>query len=313
MGLLRKSFLWASRNSWLKDRAVRTNVIRRAVRRFMPGEDMDAAIAAARDLGSSGIRSILTHLGENLTSIDDAARVYDHYIALLERLHSPSLRLDAQISVKPTQLGYDQSRERCLDYLSRLLTRANAAGTMLWLDMESSEYVDGTLSLYRALRKQSPAVGVALQAYLFRTEKDLEHLLPLGSSIRLVKGAYLEPPSVAFQRKADVDRNYARLADLIARPEVLQRQGALIHVATHDTRLQDRVRQQIVDRGIPADRYEFAMLFGILPQRQRELAQTGVPTRVLISYGEDWFPWYMRRLAERPANVWFVVKNVGGG
>jgi len=313
MSLFRKPFLWASRSPWLKDRAVRTGIIRRAVRRFMPGEDMDAAIAAATDLGSSGIRSILTHLGENLATIDDAGRVYDHYVALLERLRSTFPRLDAQISVKPTQLGCDQSRDRCFEYLSRLLTRAGAGGTMLWLDMESSEYVDGTLSLYRALRKQSSAVGVALQAYLFRTEKDLEQLLPLGSSIRLVKGAYLEPPSVAFQRKADVDRNYARLADLIARPDVLQRQGALIHVATHDTRLQDRVRQQIVDRGIPADRYEFAMLFGILPQRQRELARSGVPTRVLISYGEDWFPWYMRRLAERPANVWFVVKNVGGG
>jgi proline dehydrogenase len=273
----------------------------------MPGEDIAAALSAAQELSGAGINSILTHLGENLARVEDAARIRDHYLTLLDRIQSSGL--DAHISVKPTQLGYDQSQAVCFEYLVALLARAESARTILWLDMESSPYVDGTLALYRRLRERSASVGLALQAYLYRTQADVQALLPLAPAIRLVKGAYLEPASAAFPKKSDVDQNYLRLVDLIIRPGVLDRPGALVHIATHDVRMQDRALALIRSRDVAAQRCEFAMLFGIIPSRQRELAQAHVPTRVLISYGEDWFPWYMRRLAERPANVGFLLKS----
>jgi proline dehydrogenase len=175
--------------------------------------------------------------------------------------------------------------------------------------MESSPYVEGTIALYKRLRERSDKVGVAIQAYLYRTGKDVEELLRLGSAIRLVKGAYLEPESVAFPKKADVDENFFKLACRLLDADAAQ-PGALLHIATHDTALQERLRQVIAERNVPASRYEIAMLYGIQSGRQEALAREGVPTRCLISYGEFWFPWYMRRLAERPANVWFVVRNL---
>jgi proline dehydrogenase len=175
--------------------------------------------------------------------------------------------------------------------------------------MESSPYVEGTIALYKRLRARTPKVGIAIQAYLHRTEKDLEPLVAMGSAIRLVKGAYLEPASVAMPRKSDVDDNYFKLASRLLQPDV-NKPGALLHIATHDIGLQQRLQQVIAERKVPQERYEFAMLFGIQTARQLELAKAGVRTRCLISYGEYWFPWYMRRLAERPANVWFVAKNM---
>jgi proline dehydrogenase len=169
--------------------------------------------------------------------------------------------------------------------------------------------VDGTITLFKRLRQRTPNIGIAIQAYLFRTEKDIEELVVLGSAIRMVKGAYLEPPTVAFPNKADVDENYFKLSSRLLQPDALK-PGALLHIATHDIALQERLMKVIADRNISIDRYEFAMLFGIQTARQQQLAAQGVRTRCLISYGEYWFPWYMRRLAERPANVWFVVKNM---
>jgi len=276
----------------------------------MPGERAEDAIGAASELARDRITTILTHLGENLARIEEAEEVFHHYARLIELIQQAGL--DAHVSVKPTQFGYDQDVEVCFDYLSRLLDRAVEARVFLWIDMESSPYVDGTLRLYRRLRVRSPTVGVALQAYLYRTEKDLETLIPLGAAIRLVKGAYLEPASIAYPAKADVDRNYFALAGKLLQVDRMV-EGSLVHFGTHDIPLQEKLRQLIVERRVPRDRYEFAMLYGIGAARQRELAAQGVPIRDLISYGEHWFPWYMRRLAERPANVWFVVRNLFGG
>jgi proline dehydrogenase len=175
--------------------------------------------------------------------------------------------------------------------------------------MESSPYVDGTIALFKRLRQRTPNIGIAIQAYLFRTEKDIEELVALGSAIRMVKGAYLEPPTVAYPQKSDVDENYFKMCSRLLQPDAFK-PGALLHSATHDTALQERLMKVIADRKIASDRYEFAMLFGIQTARQQQLAAMGTRTRCLISYGEYWFPWYMRRLAERPANVWFVVKNM---
>jgi len=307
MALSRTVFLWLSTNAWLRDNAMRTAFVKRSVAKFMPGERLEDAIEAARQLRPIGITTILTRLGENLTRIEEAEEVCDHYLRVIDMVRGAGL--DAQVSVKPTQLGYDQDVEKCHAYLVRILDASVAAGNFLWLDMESSPYVDGTIALYKRLRARSTKVGLAIQAYLYRTAKDIEELVPLGSAIRLVKGAYLEPAAVAYPKKTDVDANYFSLALRLLRDDNT-RPGALLHIATHDVALQERIQRVIADTHVAPGLYEFAMLYGIQSGRQRELAERGVPVRCLISYGEHWFPWYMRRLGERPANVWFVVKNM---
>lgn len=307
MSVMRKVLLWASTNAWMRERATRTKFIRRSVSKFMPGEQIEDAVEAAKKLKPQGLNTILTRLGENLTRIEEAQEVYDHYLKLIAAVQAAGI--DAQISIKPTQLGYDQNPEVCYDYCIKLLQRCEQVGTFFWLDMESSPYVDGTIALFKRLRQKSDKVGIAIQAYLLRTPKDVEELVPLGSAIRLVKGAYLEPPDVAFPKKSDVDEAFFKLASRLLQDDAAK-PGALLHIATHDLALQARLQQVIVDRKVPQSRWEFAMLFGIQTSRQQELGRAGVRTRCLISYGEYWFPWYMRRLGERPANVWFVVKNM---
>ena len=304
---MRKSLLWASTNPWLRDRATRTKFVRRSVVKFMPGETVEEAIDAAKALKPSGLGTILTRLGENITRIAEAQDVSDHYLRVADLIQAAGI--DAHVSVKPTQLGYDQNPDVCFKYCLTLLKKCEATKSFFWLDMESSPYVDGTIALFKRLREHSEMVGIAIQAYLRRTEKDIEELVPLGSAIRLVKGAYLEPPSVAFPAKADVDAHYFKLASRLLQDDNT-RPGALLHIATHDIPLQERLQKVIADRKVPLNRYEFAMLYGIQTGRQVQLGKQGIRTRCLISYGEYWFPWYMRRLAERPANVWFVAKNM---
>ena len=286
---------------------MRTAFVRRSVVKFMPGERIEDAIEAARALAPSGINTILTRLGENLTRLEEADDVAKHYLHVIDLVQKAGL--DAQISVKPTQLGYDQDPEVCVRHCMKLIDRCEETGTFFWLDMESSPYVEGTLTLFKRLRERTPNIGVALQAYLYRTEKDIESLVPLGSAIRLVKGAYLEPASLAFPKKADVDANYFKLASRLLQNDNT-RPGSLLHIATHDITLQKRLQDVIARLKVDRSRYEIAMLYGIQTGRQQELGRARLPVRCLISYGEYWFPWYMRRLAERPANVWFVAKNM---
>ena len=307
MSVMRNALLWASTNPWMRERATKTAFVRRSVVKFMPGERVEDAIEAARALKPQGINTILTRLGENITRIEEAQEVYDHYVRVIDLVKAAGL--DAQISIKPTQLGFDQNPDICYDYCLKLLQKSDAAGNFFWLDMESSPYVEGTIALYKRLRASSPNVGVAIQAYLYRTEKDIEELIQLGSAIRLVKGAYLEPASVAYPKKADVDANYLKLATRMLQDDHA-RPGALLHIATHDLGIQAKLQDIVRQRNVPQSRYEFAMLYGIQTGRQQELGRQGVKVRCLISYGEYWFPWYMRRLGERPANVWFVVKNM---
>ena len=309
MSLMRKALLAGSTNAWLRDRATKTAFVRRSVRKFMPGERLDDAIEAARDLKGQGINTILTALGENLSNADEAEAVTRHYLDAFDRVAATGL--DAQISVKPTQLGLDLDRGLCERNLDRLLDRADQRDNYLWIDMEYSRYVDPTLELYRRARARSHRVGVAIQSYLYRTEKDIEALAPLGPAIRMVKGAYLEPPDVAFPKKSDVDENFYKMCVRLMSPDA-QKMGTLLHIATHDAALIDRLSAYAGDHKVPTSSYEFAMLYGIGVSQQKRLAAQGKRLRVLISYGEYWFPWYMRRLAERPANVWFVVKNIFG-
>jgi proline dehydrogenase len=309
MALLRRILLASSTNPWLRAQATRRAFVRRSVSRFMPGETMDDALRAAAALKPEGITTILTHLGENLTRREEAEEVTQHYLALLDRVAGSGL--DAQISIKPTQLGLDLDPALCRQNLERLIEKATATGNFVWVDMESSPYVDATLALFRAAREGSGRVGIAMQAYLYRTAKDVETLLPLGAAIRMVKGAYLEPADVAFPKKADVDGNFYRLCCRLLSDEA-RAHGVVLHIGTHDGVLIERLERFIEERAVPRSAYEFAMLYGIQRAQQLRLVAARQPTRVLISYGEYWVPWYMRRLAERPANMMFVVRNIFG-
>src|SRR5947209_6084697 len=307
MSFARNLLLAASTNAWLRERATKASFVRRSVSAFMPGERVEDAVAAATRQQAQGFGTIFTRLGENLTRAEEAEEVTTHYLGVLDTLHAA--RLDAQISVKPTQLGLDLDKELCFRNLQRLVDRAGERRNFVWIDMESSPYVDPTLELFRRTRARSPLIGLALQAYLYRTAQDVEALLPLGSAIRLVKGAYLEPPEIAYPKKVDVDENYYTLASRLLSDES-QRMGTLLHIATHDPVLVDRLNTFIVDHRVPTTAYEYAMLYGIQRPLQLRLAKDGRCIRVLIAYGEYWFAWYMRRLAEGPPTVWFVVKNL---
>lgn len=290
MSIARTILLRASRSKWLADQFRRRAFAKRAVRRFMPGEDLESAFTAAAEFARSGMGTIFTDLGERVDSPDDARGVRDHYLGVLNTI--AERKLPTQISVKLTHLGMN------VDHVIALTKRAEETGSFVWIDMEESQYVDDTLAVFRAARAASEKVGLCLQSYLRRTPADLESLMPLSPAIRLVKGAYREPEEVAFPKKSDTDSAYLELA------ERMLRSGTAFPVfGTHDMKLIDAIRKI-------GGRYEVHMLYGIKSGEQRSLAAAGVPVRVLISYGANWFPWYVRRLAERPANVWFVVRNL---
>ena len=307
MSVMRNVLLAGSQSAWLRERATRYRFVRRSVSRFMPGEKVEDALEATRQLGAASIGTILTRLGENIASAAEADDVREHYLQVLEKVRAGALR--TVISIKPTQLGLDIDEEMCFRNLRTLVERAAALNNFVWIDMEGSPYVDRTLALYRRVRMASPAVGVCLQSYLYRSDKDLEALLPLGPSIRVVKGAYKEAADVAFPKKSDVDENFYKMSVRIL---AARQNGAFLGIGTHDAKLVERLRAYISASNIPESAYEYEMLYGIQRPLQQQLASNGKPVRVLISYGEYWFPWYMRRLAERPANVVFVVKNMIG-
>jgi proline dehydrogenase len=307
MSLLRNLLLASSENRWLRERAVRYPFVRRAVSRFMPGESADEALAAARALG---VGAVLTRLGENLRDAAEAAEVTKHYLEVLDRIHRENL--DVEISVKPTQLGLDFSREECERHLRELAARARDLRNWVWLDMESSAYTEATLDLYRRTRAEFSNSGVCVQSYLYRTAADVESLIALGSGIRLVKGAYREQPDKAFPKKEDVDENYFRLAARLLSAEAREK-GVRAIFGTHDPVLIRRIEELARTLGLPPDALEFQLLYGIRRSEQVRVAAAGYRFRVLISYGEAWFPWYMRRLAERPSNVLFVLRSLFGG
>ncbi len=307
--VMRSTLLWASRNRWLKERVPRYGFARRAVRRFMPGENFEDALAAAGRLQTQGLNTVFTHLGENVADVSEAEAVRDHYVEVLRRIERANLR--AEVSVKPTQLGLDLSLDTCLANLEKIIIAAGEPSTV-WVDMESSPYVDRTLEIYRRARSSFPNVGVCLQSYLKRTAADLELLLPIGPAIRLVKGAYLEPPEIAFPRKSDVDENFFNLGQRLLSPEA-RSAGARVAVATHDLNLIRRVQGWIRSSGCPTDGVQFQMLYGIGRAAQVQLAKDGWRAAVLVSYGDYWYPWFVRRLAERPANCWFLIRGLVGG
>ncbi len=309
MSIMRSMLLAASQNQWLRNRAARYWFVRRSVSRFMPGETLDDAVLAAQALRDKKIGSVLTHLGENVNDRSEAKQVAGHYLNVLDRIHQSGLA--AEISIKLTQLGLDLSPDFCFENLKAILARKQRDSTV-WIDMEASNYVDATLDLYRRALQSFPNVGVCLQAYLFRTKKDLADLLSLRPSIRLVKGAYNEPPAVAFSRKQDVDENYFALARELLRA---RKENRCLRAAfgTHDVGLIRRISELAAREGFSKNDLEVQMLYGIQRAEQDRLAQEGCRSGVLISYGSYWYPWFVRRLAERPANLWFILRNVFAG
>jgi proline dehydrogenase len=305
MSIARNAFLRASRNRWLAERFMRRPFARRAVRRFMPGEELSDALGAARTLANQRIGTIITRLGETLTGESQADAVRDHYLAAYDEVSR--LGLPCVISVKPTQLGLDHSGDVCARHIDALAAKAVATGSQLWIDMEDSSYVDRTLALYREVKSHHGPVGIAIQAYLRRTPQDIEHLLDLKPMIRLVKGAYSEPPQVAWPAKRDVDRQFISCAERLL--QAARTGDALPILGTHDMRIVRHLTAHAASLHLAPGAFEIHMLYGIRSADQRALAAEGHAVRCLISYGEQWFPWYMRRLAERPANVWFVVRS----
>ena len=307
MSVGRTVLLKISDNQWLRANGTKLPFVRRAVSKFMPGESFDDMLTAATAMAGHGVYAVFTRLGENVKDRSEADAVAQHYLEVIN--HIRTVGLSCEPSIKLTQLGLDIDREFAYGHLRSLAARAQAAGSYLWVDMEQSPYVDVTLDLTRRLKSEYPAVGVCLQAYLFRTRQDLEDMTSRGIGVRLVKGAYNEPPAVAFPKKSDVDANYLALAQLMIGVGA-RAAGSRAVFGTHDLDLIAAIRNHAQSTGVPPAEYEFHMLYGIQRPAQLRLAQEGAVVRVLIAYGTYWVPWYMRRLAERPANVWFVVKSV---
>jgi proline dehydrogenase len=310
--MMRSALLWASENEWARRRLPRLGFVRRAVSRFMPGEGLEDALAATVELNRAGLGTVLTLLGENVTDPEDTASVVDHYFAVIEAIHTRGL--DAEVSVKLTHLGLDLDPSLAEANLVRIATRAAERGQDVAVDMEGSAYTQRTLDLYRRVRSAHSNVGLCLQAYLKRTAADLESLAPLRPMIRLVKGAYAESAAIAFADKAEVDAEFRSLAQRLLRAAAGTADppggGPRVIFGTHDRRLIDQLTSWATAEGIPPAAYEFHLLYGIGRAEQRRLRAAGHRVQVLISYGAAWFPWYMRRLAERPANVWFVVRSL---
>ena len=306
MRIGRSVLLAAAQSRRLNDFALRSAFVKRATRKFMPGEHATDALEAGAAIAASGRGLLFTQLGEAITSADGAIAVRDHYIWFFDQIRAANL--PAHVSVKPTQLGLDLSITECERHLHTLAAKAEETGSALWLDMEDSTYVDRTLDLYVALKKNHRSTGVALQAYLHRTPNDLSRLLPLKPVIRLVKGAYDEPREIAFGKKTETDRAYFELASLMLDGA---RAGACSPVfGTHDLDLISRIVQRASASGIRKDQYQIHMLYGIRDAAQRRLVSEGHVVKTLVSYGAAWYRWYMRRLAERPANVLFVLKSL---
>jgi proline dehydrogenase len=305
---MRSLLLWCAQNPWLSAHVPRWSFARRAVKRFLPGEEFDNALQVAIAFKAQGVGSLFTRLGENVTDLTEAAAVVEHYESVLTS--AVSAGVEAEISVKPTQLGLDIDAEATLANFQRLARAAEKTKSFLWIDMEGSAYTDRTLDLYARLRDGHARTGVCLQAYLQRTAADVVELLPLKPSIRLVKGAYAEPPDRAFPAKRDVDANYLALAATML-PEVKHEKLRLV-LGTHDVELVGRIGRFADAFGLQRSQLEVNMLYGIRTAELVRLGTEGYVVKDLIAYGDAWYAWYLRRLAERPANMLFVARQLFG-
>jgi proline dehydrogenase len=279
-----------------------SSAAKRLATRFVAGDTLDQALAVSRRLKDEGISVTLDRLGESVTTLDEAAEARDEYLRTLDGMHAAGL--PGNVSLKLTQFGLDLSYDQCLANVDRLVGRAHELESFVRVDMESSEYTDRTLELVHTLHERYPRVGVVIQSYLYRSKADVEKLCDRRIRVRLCKGAYLEPAAVAFPNKADVDRSFVELMRLL-----LDR-GEYPAIATHDPAMIDATEQYAAERKLPKDAFEFQMLYGIRRDLQSQLVGEGYRLRLYVPYGQAWYPYYMRRLAERPANVLFILRNL---
>jgi proline dehydrogenase len=294
-----------SRSQWMRRHLPNRWFAKRAVRRFMPGETPGEALDAAAKFKETGTAVLFTRLGETLTGIDDGDATAEGYKALLA--DAASRGLSAEVSVKLTQLGFDLDRERAMAHMRML---ADAAGeSTVWIDMEGSEYTEATIAFYEELTKSHPNTGLCLQAYLHRTAVDVQRLMPIGLKTRLVKGAYAEPATIAYQSRKEVDAEYYNLCVTMLDARKAG-QDLFLGLGTHDVELVAKVAAYAESIGLSRSDFDVEMLYGIRTDQQKRLASEGYTVRVLIAYGEAWYPWYMRRLAERPANVVFALRQL---
>jgi proline dehydrogenase len=300
--MLRASLLKLSESKSFAHWVVCNERTRRMAHRFVPGETLDEAIAAARDCNNLGMFASLDYLGENVATQEDAQRARDAYLEIFDRIAQE--RLHANVSGKLTQLGLDLSSEFCESLVVSIVQRAADYDNFLRVDMEGSVYTQRTVELVKRVRSQNPAIGTVIQSYLYRSEADIADLLAYGCRIRLCKGAYKEPSDVAFPKKKDVDANYVRLM------QMLLASGFYHGIATHDPAMIAATIRFAAAKQISKDDFEFQMLYGVRTDLQRRLVKDGYRLRIYIPYGRDWFPYFMRRLAERPANVAFFARNL---
>jgi proline dehydrogenase len=299
--MLRATLLYLSQSKKLRHLVTSTAATRKMASRFIAGETLDEAVRAVRACNSAGMMASLDYLGENVATIGDAERARDAYLEIFDRIAQE--RLYANVSCKLTQLGLDLNSDFCEGLVHGIAERAASYDNFLRVDMEGSAYTQRTIDIVTRVRSRNPAIGAVIQAYLFRSEQDIENLLAHGCRIRLCKGAYKEPPEIAFPKKADVDKNYAKLM------HKLLSSGFYHGIATHDPRMIATTIRSASQLRISKDDFEFQMLYGIRTDLQRRLIRDGYRLRIYIPYGQDWFPYFMRRLAERPANVGFFIRN----
>lgn len=299
--MLRSTFLKLSETKGLAHWVTSNGATRRMSHRFVAGESLDEAIEASRRCNDAGMAVTLDCLGENVSTTAEAQAARDTYLQIYDRLAKENL--NANVSCKLTQLGLDLSVEFCEGLVLSIAERAGSYDSFLRIDMEGSIYTQRTVELVKRVRAQSPCVGTVIQAYLYRSEADIHDLLSYGCRVRLCKGAYKESPEVAFPRKSDVDANYVKLMRL------LLSSGFYHAIATHDPRMIAETIRWAAEKRISKDDFEFQMLYGIRSDLQRMLVRDGYRVRIYVPYGQEWFPYFMRRLAERPANIGFFVRN----
>jgi proline dehydrogenase len=303
--LMKSALLYMSTSEGLKNFLTRFKSFNNVTRRFVAGEEMDEAIAAIKQLNAKNISATFDHLGESISKESETRDEVREYQQLIQAITDHSL--NSNVSVKLTQLGLDISNELCYENTRAIVEAAAHHNNFVRIDMEDSPKTDATFDIFRRLRAEFDNVGIVVQAYLYRTEKDIEDLLKLGVRIRLCKGAYKEPETVAFPKKADVDNNYIKLM------QMLLPSGIYHGIATHDPNMIEATKKFARENNISADEFEFQMLYGIRRDLQESLVKEGWRMRVYVPYGKFWYPYFMRRLAERPANIWFVLKNMMKG
>lgn len=302
---MRALLLYLAHREGFKNFILKFKVFRGTAWRFVAGETLDDAIRVVQEANRQSVRGTLDLLGENTFSLDDARSATAEIIRILDRIRVE--HVDCNVSVKLTQLGLDLGQEQCLRNVRSIVAHARALGNFIRVDMEDSSYTQRTLDVVRSVYAEMDNVGAVIQAYLYRSEKDAKTLAGQGIRVRLCKGAYLEPDTVAFKRKAETDASFVRIMKL------LLDSGAYHAIATHDEAIIDATREYAASRGIPKGSFEFQMLYGIRRDLQQELARNGYNVRIYIPYGGRWYPYLMRRLAERPANLMFIARNIMRG